>query len=187
MTKSKDILRQEALRHRNMIIPQEMDAEQACSFFFEAVKPQAGQVVAAYWPMRREFSTFEILQRLHEEKIACALPVVQKNDKCLKFARWHDGDALEEGIHGTQQPIKKEFLSPDMIIVPLLAFDRRGYRLGYGGGYYDATISALKNKKDIVTVGLAYATQACLFNLPIEEHDVKLDYVVTPQGVQRFT
>ena len=89
---------------------------------------------------------------------------------------------LEPVVHeGTQ------WLEPDVVIVPLLAFDRRGYRLGQGGGYYDATLADLRAKKNIIAVGLAYAQQACLFNLPVEEHDQKLDWVVTPQGAQEFS
>ncbi len=117
------------------------------------------------------------------------LHVIEQNKRVLKFAAWCDGIALEKGAFGVLQPAlsdETEWLVPDVVIVPLLAFDRRGYRLGYGGGYYDSTLAAIKEDKDILSVGVAYGKQACLFNLPTEEHDLKMDFIVTEQDVHKF-
>ena len=102
-----------------------------------------------------------------------------------RFAR-DKGVELISGPHGIAQPSGTEVLSPDIVIVPLLAFDQRGNRLGQGGGYYDSTLAALRGEKEITAVGVAYASQACLFNLPTEGHDEPLDMVVSEQSVLDF-
>ncbi len=186
---NKTILRFEARRHRARMDIRTEGPLDACDHFFTSIKPETGQVIAAYWPHNKEFDSQPIIERLLEEGFQCALPVTQKDARPLRFAKWRDDMDLKAGDHGALEPVvtaKTEWLEPDILIVPLLAFDRRGYRLGQGGGHYDATLKELRAKKNIVAVGLAYAQQACLFNLPVEEHDQKLDWVITPQGAQSF-
>ena len=84
------------------------------------------------------------------------------------------------------EPQSNEAVEPDILIVPMLAFDRKGIRLGQGGGYYDATLETLRNKKTIQAIGVAYASQAVLFTLPAEAHDQKMDYILTPQGITDY-
>lgn len=187
MTLSKETLRLEAIRHRDRIDPGSEDAEQAADHFFDALKSQPGQVVALYWPKGREFDCGAIMERLLAAGVTCALPVMVEGSRELKFARWDESIALAEGPFGIMQPMSpQQWVEPDIVIVPLLAFDQKGYRLGYGGGYYDATLKALKEKKNVVAVGLAYAQQAVLFGLPREEHDQRLDWVITPLKAQCF-
>jgi len=191
---SKETLRLEAQRHRDRIelLGQNEDPEHACALFFETIKPAPGQNVALYWPKGKEFDTGAIIERLLKEGIGCALPVMatDRDDKVLRFARWDESVALVEGPFKVMQPVVDEatkWITPDIIVVPLLAFDRRGQRLGYGGGYYDATLAALRAQKpDLIAAGVAYAQQAVLFNLPAEPHDQKLDWVITPQKVHRY-
>lgn len=189
MSETKETLRQEALRHRVLMDPRSEDPDEACDIFFDSIKPENGQAVATYWPKDKEFDPYAILERLQKNGHLCALPVVQKDSKELKFVSWSEGEPLEEGPFKVQQPVigpDTEFVEPDIVIVPLLAFDRRGYRLGYGGGYYDVTLRTLRAKKDIVAVGVAFACQACLFNLPVEDHDEKLDWIITPKEAFSF-
>jgi len=187
MEASKETLRHEALRHRDRIDPGSEDMDEACALFFDSVKPQKGQVVAFYWAKGREFDCGAMAERLLAEGFTCCLPVVQKKKKILKFARWDESVKLEEGAYGVMQPApKQKWVKPNIIIVPLLAFDRHGYRLGYGGGYYDATLAALRKKKNVVAVGVGYSQQAVIFNLPREDHDQRMDWIITPQKVQRF-
>jgi len=184
MSESKKTLRTEALRHRVMMDPRSEDPDEACDIFFDSIKPDKDRVVATYWPKDKEFDPYAILERLQKNGNVCGLPVVQKDTKELKFVRWSEDQPLEKGLYDVQQPViseNTEFIEPDIVIVPLLAFDRQGNRLGYGGGYYDATLKALRAKKDIVAVGVAYAQQACLFSLPVEEHDERLDWLITPK------
>ncbi|HEY8189530.1 MAG TPA: 5-formyltetrahydrofolate cyclo-ligase, partial [Micavibrio sp.] len=173
--------------HRDRIDPGSENADHARDLFFQNIRPQPGQVVALYWPKGREFDCSGIGERLLAEGITCALPVIQEESRELKFARWDERIALAEGPFGIMQPMSpQQWVEPDIVIVPLLAFDQKGYRLGYGGGYYDATLKTLKEKKNAVAVGLAYAQQAVLFGLPREDHDQRLDWVVTPLKAQCF-
>lgn len=162
------------------------DPEKAADFFFDIIQPDTTQIVAAYWPKGRELDTAPILERLLEAGVTCALPIMQKDTLEMKFACWVESIALRRGRYDIMEPDSAEYIEPDIVIVPMLAFDRRGYRLGQGGGYYDATLAALRARKGILAVGVAYASQACLFNLPTEEHDQKLDVIITPQGVHDF-
>ena len=172
-----------------MIDPATEDSAAAIDYFFQAIKPSKDMVVAAYCAKGREFDPYPILEQLLKQDIACALPVVQDGSLELRFAIFDDSTQLVKGPFNVLQPpvnADTQWAEPDIIIVPLLAFDRRGYRLGHGGGYYDATLAALRARKDIVAVGVAYAQQACLFNLPVESHDQKLNWVITPKGTHYF-
>lgn len=189
MNEQKRILRDQARKHRARVNIRGDDAESAVSHFFESIAPPAGLSIAAYWPMGREFDTLPLLARALELGHPCALPVIRPDSKILKFARWNDEVELTPGPYGIMQPsidAGAEWIEPEILIVPLLAFDRKGYRLGQGGGYYDATISALRDGRGVLAVGLAYAEQAVLFNLPTEEHDEPMDWIVTEQGAERY-
>ncbi len=189
---TKDTLRREALSHRARIDRSAEDSIAACRLFFETIAPTPNQSVAAYWPHGTEFSPLDILHELLRRDMPCALPAMRPNqsDRVLDFLAWDESIPLEKGPFGILQPqrnARTRLLEPDIIIVPLLAFDRKGYRLGHGKGYYDATLSALRQKKPVLAVGLAFAQQAVLFNLPRQSHDIPLDWIITPQGVQRFS
>lgn len=188
MTKAS--LREEAIRFRNSIDPFSEDVEQVVTEFFECLKPQPGQIVALYWPKGKEFDTAPLIEALLERGIDCALPVIQKDSRELRFARWDEDVSLIEGPFGVMQPDVNEktiWVEPDIIVVPMLAFDRQGHRLGYGGGYYDATLVALRHRKPVQAVAVGYSAQAVLFNLPAEPHDQKMDWIITPNKVQRNT
>lgn len=187
---SKDSLRHEALLHRDRIDPRSEDTEAATTHFFNALNVQTAHIVSLYWPRGREFDPRGIMERLLNEGIACALPVIEKGKKELRFAVWKDGDPLAKGPLGILQPVvdeKTKWIDPDIVVVPLLAFDRSGGRIGYGGGYYDTTLRALRARKSIVAVGVGYGQQAVLFKLPQEPHDEKLDWMITPQKAFCFT
>lgn len=185
----KQIYRIEAKRHRERMDVRSEDPEHAIDAFFKTIAPEKDQIIAAYWPKGREFDTSALIHRFWEDGYQCVLPIVQKDSKELLFANCDESTKMEKGAFDIVQPKideDTEFLKPDIVVVPLLAFDRRGHRLGYGGGYYDATLSALRSEKEIITIGWGYSQQAVLFNLPAESHDQPLDYVITPKGVHSF-
>lgn len=186
---SKDVIRHEAQRHRDRIDPASENADDAADIFIDTIKPRPDQIVALTWSVKREFDTKPLIEKLLMAEIICCLPVMQKGTKILNFARWDETVPLIEGAFGVMQPIVNEttqWLVPDIVVVPLLAFDRKGHRIGYGGGYYDATLHALRTQKTITAVGYGYAQQAVLFNLPADETDEKLDWVVTPKGANLY-
>ncbi|MDR3436526.1 5-formyltetrahydrofolate cyclo-ligase [Telmatospirillum sp.] len=136
-------------------------------------------VVAGYWPMADEVDVLPLMTALAGQGGALALPVVVRKDAPLAFRRWYPGMTLEAGPHGTRHPSSASpLLRPDLLLVPLLAFDRHGGRLGYGGGYYDRTMAGLRAEGGALAVGIAYAAQE-MTALPIEPHDQRLDWIVT--------
>lgn len=147
----------------------------------------AGTIVAGYWPIDTEADIRPLLARLHERGAVCALPVVVTPRTPLVFRCWAPSDALEEGRFGTRHPPATcEAVTPSVILAPLLAFDAAGHRLGYGAGYYDRTLAALRmDQRPVTAVGVAYALQR-LEALPHGDHDQPLDWIVTEDGLQRF-
>lgn len=138
-----------------------------------------GPTVAGYWPMRSEADPRPLLEHLHESGFTCALPVVEAPRRPLLFRRWRPHMALEPGAYGERIPgPEAEAVAPSTLLVPLLAFDRSGYRLGYGGGFYDRTIAQLRRTTSVLAVGLAFAAQE-VERVPRDRRDRRLDWVVT--------
>jgi 5-formyltetrahydrofolate cyclo-ligase len=183
MNDEKNLLREQARKHRANIHVRAQDYEDAAAHFFTTIKT-TGQVIAGYWPTGREFDPMTILEGAADT--ICALPVLQDGSKILQFAKWTPQSEMVDGAYGIPIPKALEYIEPDIILLPLLAYDRRGYRLGQGGGFYDATLESLRARKNVIAVGLAFSEQAVLFNLPVEQHDQKLDWIITPQGAQSF-
>ena len=186
MSEHKDFVRQNATRHRDAIKFDPDWPERAADHFFEVIALADSAVVSVYYPIRTEMDPSPIVERLWQKGITVCLPSVQKDNRSLRFSLWKPETGLVPGHLGILEPFEKEYVSPDVLIVPLLAFDQCGYRLGYGMGHYDATIKQLQAEKPILKVGLAYAEQACLLALPRDDHDEPLDLVVTEQRVFDF-
>ncbi len=152
----------------------------AVAIFLAAVTPPQGCVVSGYWPMRDEFDVRPLLAALHQRGHPCALPVVMGRGQALAFRAWSPGDALVEAAYGTHVPAADAAaLTPKLLLVPMLAFDDRGYRLGYGGGYYDRTLAGLPAP---IAVGCALEAQR-LDGLPVGAHDRRLDWIVTEKRI----
>jgi 5-formyltetrahydrofolate cyclo-ligase len=154
-------------------------AEQGLAFL--RLRPEGG-IVSGFAPLPDEFCVWPLLRRLHGEGFRLALPAMQGKGKPLAFRAWTPGDAMDSGVWGIAEPkADKAALEPDILIVPLLAFDRRGWRLGYGGGYYDRTLKELRARKAIVAVGLAHDEQE-VDAVPHLDYDQRLDWVLRPSG-----
>ncbi|QRZ14880.1 5-formyltetrahydrofolate cyclo-ligase [Paracoccus methylovorus] len=143
-----------------------------------ALAPHRGKVLAGYWPMRDEADPRPAMAA-HDGPVC--LPVVTGPARPLEF-RLHDG-RLEPGRFGTSHPLADSpVLRPEVLIVPLAGFDLAGHRLGYGGGFYDRTLDALRSMGPVTAIGLAYAVQE-IRTIPAEETDQPLDLIVTDTGV----
>jgi 5-formyltetrahydrofolate cyclo-ligase len=144
-----------------------------------------GAIVSAFAPMPEEFRVWPLLRRLSAEGMRLALPVMQGKGRPLLFRTWKAGDAMDAGVWGIAEPTAdKPVAEPDVLLVPLLAFDARGWRLGYGGGFYDRTLGGLRARKTIVAIGIGFDEQR-VDAVPHHEFDQPLDWVLTPSGPMR--
>ncbi len=151
-----------------------------------AVPLPANAVVSAYWPMGSELDPRPLMRELQGAGHQIALPVVRETNQPLVFRAWSPGDDLEPAAFNTQIPsADKPELTPGVVLAPLLAFDRRGYRLGYGGGFYDRTLDFLRNFGEVLAIGLAYAGQE-VPAVPHDPNDKRLDWIVTEAAAIRL-
>ncbi|MEX1147948.1 MAG: 5-formyltetrahydrofolate cyclo-ligase [Sphingomonadales bacterium] len=166
----------------------EVAATLAARRFVDGAQPRAGQVVALYCPVRDELNTAPLIEMLDLRHVVLALPVVDARGAPLVFRRWKPGQPLEDGAFGIKvPPAHADIVRPDVLAVPLLAFDDGGHRLGYGGGFYDRTLRALRGDGGPcpLAVGLAFAEQR-VPRLPTHAGDQVLDMVVTDKAIHRF-
>ncbi|MDO9707782.1 5-formyltetrahydrofolate cyclo-ligase [Paracraurococcus lichenis] len=143
--------------------------------------PPEGAAVAGFWPMGQEIDIRPLLLALADRGHPILLPVTPKRGLPLLFRRWRPGEELARGPMGTRHPAAGEALRPDWLLVPLLAFDRAGRRLGYGAGYYDRTLAGLPGA---ATIGCAYACQE-VPEVPAGPDDRSLDAIATEAGIIR--
>ena len=136
-------------------------------------------VVAAYWSIGDEILTLPLLEALDAAGFATALPVTPGRGAALVFRQWKTGDVMVPGAMGIPEPRPEApVLVPDLLFVPLAAFDRRGHRIGYGAGFYDRSLRALRADRTIVAIGVGYAAQE-VERIPREAHDEPLDMILT--------
>ena len=141
------------------------------------------KIVGGYYPVNFEINILEFLEKLEIKGVQLCLPIVKKDNK-MDFYSWSTKNLLKLNKFGIPEPeqIKKVF--PDIILVPLVAFDSRLYRIGYGGGYYDRYIEKLSNKKNLLKIGIAHSCQK-INRVPTNKYDKKLDIIITEKYVLR--
>lgn len=138
--------------------------------------------VSGFCPIGQELDPMPLMERLRSEGFGLALPVMEGKDKPLVMRAWKPGDEMAEVTWGIREPLPSApEVQPDIILAALLAFDAEGYRLGYGGGYYDRTIARLKSIKPVVVVGLAY-DELKVDAVPHDDYDQPVDWILTPSG-----
>jgi 5-formyltetrahydrofolate cyclo-ligase len=143
------------------------------------VRIASGAVVSGFSPMRSEINPWQLMRRLADQGASLALPVVQGRGRPLVFRAFAFGDPLGHGVWGIREPLRHApQVEPDILIVPLAAFDRTGQRIGYGAGYYDLTLAGLRARKPVVAIGLAFAAQE-IDAVPFTPRDERLDLVLT--------
>jgi 5-formyltetrahydrofolate cyclo-ligase len=191
MTDIKANLRRHALERRDLVTAPEAHAaaEAVCRgalALLDRLAENGRPVVSAYWPIRSEINTRLLIDALCARGFPVALPAMTAVRRPLLFRAFVPSDELVKGPFGLSEPsCDKVALDPEILFAPLVAFDRGGHRLGYGGGIYDATLSVLRADGPIVAVGLAYAIQEAEA-VPAEAHDQKLDFVITERETLAF-
>ena len=173
-------LRREALARRDAL-PAEIRKAAAEAItarpFPLAVAP--GTIVSGFMPLKSEINPLPLMRKFADAGARLALPVVAGSGKPLIMRSWQWGEPLFSGVWGIREPGREApEVQPDILLVPLLAFDRGGHRIGYGAGYYDLTIAQLRAKKPIAAVGIAFAAQE-IETVPRTAFDAKLDLVLT--------
>jgi 5-formyltetrahydrofolate cyclo-ligase len=133
-------------------------------------------IVGAYWPIRREFNPLPLLQQLIDTGVRVALPSIVQKNAPLEFRLWRPGDRLAVGVYDIPYPAEGEAVTPDTLIIPLVGYDLAGYRLGYGGGYYDRTVPTLSPCPRLIGLGFAGAQ---LQTICPQAHDIRMDCIVT--------
>ena len=159
----------------------------ALAYFRAAIDLSARGTLSAYLPVRTELDATPILRHAHARGGPTCLPVVLGRDRPLAFRRWAPGDLLVEGAFRIAVPPPEAgTLEPDILLVPMLAFDDEGYRLGYGGGFYDRTLALRRARAPgTLAVGVAFAGQR-IDRVPRSAEDERLDWIVTEEGARRF-
>lgn len=149
-------------------------------FPFEIAK---NTIIAGFYPFGDEINILPLLKYLEENGEKICLPRINIINDEIDFHAFKFGDLLELSKFGICEPsIEKEILNPLLVLVPLLGFNKYGYRIGYGKGYYDKAIKKLRLNQNVKFIGIAFKEQE-VENLPIENHDEKLDYIITPEGL----
>ena len=135
------------------------------------------KIIGGYYPINFEIDDLVLLRKFEKNKFKISLPVIKKNFQ-MDFYQWTFSSPLKVNKYGIPEPEIKSIVYPDILLIPLVAFDKNLNRLGYGGGYYDRLIERLSKKKKIIKIGLAFSIQK-VDKVPINVYDKKLDYVVT--------
>lgn len=180
MSASKEELRTAALARRDAIPP---DVRKAAAEIIAGrplpVAPREGMIVSGFMPIRSEINPLPLMHRYLDAGARLALPAIASRSEPLHMRLWKPGDKFVAGQWGIREPAPDSpEVTPDVLLVPLAVFDRRGHRIGYGAGHYDRTIAAARAKKPVVAIGIAFAVQEAP-EVPNLQHDEPLDLVLT--------
>lgn len=184
---AKRAMRREATaRRREVAAPDDAGSRLVDNLLNAGAAPD-GAAVSGFWPIGSEIDLRPLLRALAARGHAVALPVVVGPDRPLVFRAWREGDAMAEGPYGIREPLEiAPEITPQVLLVPLLAFDRAGYRLGYGGGFYDRSLAMLREAGRAVAIGAAWAAQETPA-VPHDRHDQPLDWMLTERECFRIS
>ncbi len=183
LVERKAVARKEAFARRKIAHERGQGALGAARLL-EVLEPFAGKTIAGYMPIRTEIDPLNAMAEMSKTGFV-TVPVIKDAGFPLDFSVWTPGCALVDGPFGARVPEKAQFLEPEVLIVPLVGWDRQGGRLGYGGGFYDRTLERLRGIRPTIAIGFAYADQEAE-NLPLEPTDQPLDCIVTEKELIQF-
>ena len=180
---SKSILRKKILKRRENFNKRniKIDFNEIIKLLKNKNKNKNKKIIGGYYPVNFEIDDLELLKKLEKDNFAISLPVIKKNFE-MDFYRWSYFESLKINKYGIPEPEIRDLVYPDILFVPLVAFDKNLNRLGYGGGYYDRLITKLSKKKNFLKIGLAFSIQE-IEKVPTNEYDQKLDYIVTERNI----
>lgn len=177
-------LRSELVERRMALSPETLDAyRRAMDNWLERGFPNLHRgVVALCWPYKNEYDARYLARKLRERGAKTALPVVVAPRTPLLFREWHPGVKLVPGVYDIPYPVESEELLPDYVLLPMNGFDAAGYRLGYGGGFFDRTLASLEKRPTVIGVTFELAKIDTIYPQP---YDIPMHYVVTERGIYR--
>ena len=184
IAEQKSALRASVLALRDAMPAQERQAAaEAVAARGLPIEVTPGTIVSGFMPMKTEINPLPLLRKLAGQGARLALPCIAGRGNPLIMRAWTIGDAFKAGQWGIREPLPETpEVAPDIVIVPLAAFDRTGQRIGYGAGYYDMTLAALRAKKKVIAIGIAFSVQEIPY-VPATERDERLDFVLTEKEV----
>ena len=186
MMEEKQLIRRQMLQKRAALNEayQKRESEKGCETAYDFLKDKDYQTLAAYRPIRHELNILPLLQQLRGEGKTILLPRMDVSNRQLTFHEYRHDAELEKGPYDVHQPkADSPHHQPDIILLPLVACDAKGNRLGYGGGYYDRTLAKIEPRPMLIGCGYDFQT---LETLPLEPHDQGLDALITPSKNEAF-
>ena len=183
LAETKAGLRKQAFAVRKQAHAEAVGAAEAARDHFLASRIHTGaEIISGYSPIRTELDVFPLMTALHAAGHRLCVPVIEGAGLPLAFREWWPGVGMEAGAFGAEVPVGTDVLAPDLLIAPLLLFDLQGWRLGYGGGFYDRTLELLRSRKRTLAYGFAYSAQQ-IDEVPTEPTDQRLDGIATELGL----
>ncbi len=181
MQKNKTKLRKKFINIRDSLSGKKIK-EEKLSINLKKIINSSYPIIALYYPIRSEVSLLNFALLMHKNNQQIVLPEIVQKKSHLQFKIWKKNDKLKIGKFNTSIPNGNSYISPRVLVVPMVAFDKNKSRLGYGGGYYDRTISFLQKKNSIITIGVAFDEQEAN-KIPEMEYDKKMDIIVTQSRI----
>tara|TARA_B100001059_G_scaffold196631_1_gene201721 strand:+ start:264 stop:800 length:537 start_codon:yes stop_codon:yes gene_type:complete len=174
---NKSEIRKKILKKRNLNYNKNLDINFASILKILKKNKQSGRIIGGYYPYNCEVDVIKILEKFEKQNYQISLPKIKKNHQ-MDFFQWSTKHPLYVNKFGIPEPTSNKVIFPNILLVPLVAFDKYLNRIGYGGGFYDRYIKKINKKKKVITIGLAYSFQK-VSKIPANEYDMKLDYIVT--------
>ena len=179
----KSQIRNKIIKVRNKKFDKNLKIDLDKFISFLKIKKLNSKNVGGYYPSNYEIDDLELLVLLKKKNFKVSLPIIKKNNQ-MNFYNWSINDPLKINKFGIPEPLGSKIIYPDILLVPLVAYDGHLNRLGYGGGYYDRYIEKLEKIKKVIKIGLAFSFQK-ISSIPINQYDKRLDFIVTEKEILR--
>ena len=178
---NKSQIRNKTLKIRKKLFDKDLKID-SCKFISFLKKNRLNlKNFGGYYPSNYEIDDLDVLNLLEKKNFKVSLPIIKKDNQ-MNFCSWSRGDPLRVNKFGIPEPVSSKIFYPDILLVPLVAYDNNLNRLGYGGGYYDRYIEKLEKTKKIIKIGLAFSFQK-ISSIPINQYDKKLDFIVNEKEI----
>ncbi len=177
---NKSTIRNRILKLRKKNYSKNLSIKSDAILNFLQKKKIMNKVIGGYYPYNYEIDILNLLKKLEKKNYTISLPRIGKN-KIMNFYQWSIKEPLKINIYGIPEPLSKKKVNPDVLLIPLVAYDQELNRLGYGGGFYDRYLSSIEKNKKVLKIGLGYSFQK-INKLPINQYDKKLDYIITEKN-----